>query len=76
MNTALSYKTNYKIGMGYRDTNALVAFLGYRLNNQFALGYSYDLKLGKFASNFGGAHEINVQYKFGYKVNASSPRGF
>jgi len=79
INALATYKSNYKGGLGFRSMDsALIIILGYRLNNQFTLGYSYDLNLGlnkTWRSSF-GSHEINVSYKFGYTVNASSPRRF
>jgi hypothetical protein len=62
--------------LGYRVGEALIILLGYNLNRQFSLGYSYDMNIGELSKNTSGSHEINVQYKFGYRVNASNPRDF
>ncbi len=75
MGTAI-YKSVYKAGLGYRSGEALIMAMGYQLNRQFSLGYCYDLSIGKIADYSFGSHEINIHYKFGYKVNASNPRGF
>jgi type IX secretion system PorP/SprF family membrane protein len=71
-----SYQNTFRFGLGYRSSKAMVIIAGYNLNRQFALGYSFDLNLGEL-SNFGTtSHEISLRYRFGYKVNASNPRGF
>ncbi len=70
------YKKSYKAGIGYRLGEALILFMAYELNRQFSLGYSYDLNIGKVGDYSSGSHEININYKFGYRVNASNPREF
>lgn len=78
INAMATYKKDYNAGLGFRSSDkAIVILLGYRLNNQFTLGYSYDLSFGnKLYQATSGSHEINLSYKFGYTVNASSPRRF
>ncbi len=71
-----TYKAAYKAGLGYRQKEAVMLLLGYNLNHQVAVGYSYDLTVGELKDYSSGSHEIQLQYKFGYKVNASNPRGF
>ncbi|MBA7715617.1 hypothetical protein ES703_124670 [subsurface metagenome] len=73
------YKNTYRAGIGYRYSEygeAFILIIGYNLNRQFSLGYSYDINIGKISDYTSGSHEINVQYKFGYSVNASNPRRF
>lgn len=70
------YKGAYKAGLGFRLHDAIIIAVGYQLNRQFSLAYSYDLGLWGAADYSNGSHEINLNYKFGYKVNASNPRGF
>jgi type IX secretion system PorP/SprF family membrane protein len=70
------YKHAYKAGVGFRLHEAIFLAIGYQLNRQFSLGYSYDFNIGKVLKLTSGSHEINVSYKFGYRVNASNPRDF
>jgi len=72
------YKDKYKAGLGYNSANTLVLLLAMDINPQFGFGYSYDLDFGGSQLNgeSSGSHEIHIHYKFGYKVNASNPRGF
>ncbi len=78
-NTMASYKHTYKAGLGYRsesdDRGALLMLVSYCLNRQFSIGYSYDMAIKKTDVK-SGTHEINIYYKFGYKVNAANPREF
>ena len=71
-----TYKAAYKAGLGYRQKEAVMLLLGYNLNHQVAVGYSYDLTVGELKDYSSGSHEIQLQYKFGYKVNASNSYKF
>jgi type IX secretion system PorP/SprF family membrane protein len=70
------FKDAYRAGFGYRHKEAIIMLVSISINRQFAVGYSYDLNIGETSDYTSGSHEINVHYKFGYKVNASNPRGF
>jgi type IX secretion system PorP/SprF family membrane protein len=77
INAVATYKKAYSAGLGFRTSdNALILLIRYSLNRQFSLGYSYDLLFGNTAKYSSGSHEINLFYKFGYKVNAANPRVF
>jgi type IX secretion system PorP/SprF family membrane protein len=67
---------SFKGGVGYRTNDAIIILIGYNINRQFSLAYTYDLNIGQLSNSTTGSHEIGVQYKFGYTVNASSPRYF
>jgi type IX secretion system PorP/SprF family membrane protein len=70
------YRNVYKVGVGYRSGDAIIFQVGYSFNRQLSLGYSYDLNTGDINQYTSGSHEINMQYRFGYQINASSPRYF
>lgn len=73
------YNRVLKASLGYRSgENALIILLNYQINRQFSLGYGYDATLFGSINSAGssGSHEININYRFGYKVNASDPRNF
>jgi len=76
VNAIAMYKNAYRAGLGYRLNDAMIILVGYNFNRQFSLGYSYDVSIGNTSSYSSGSHEINIQYKFGYKVSASNPREF
>jgi type IX secretion system PorP/SprF family membrane protein len=70
------FRNSLKGGVGYRTNDAIIIMIGYNINRQFSLAYSYDINIGQLSNYNSGSHEIGVQYKFGYTVNASSPRHF
>jgi type IX secretion system PorP/SprF family membrane protein len=70
------FRNTFKGGVGFRTNDAVIIDLGYNLNRQLAIVYCYDINIGKLSKYTSGSHEINLQYKFGYTVNTSSPRHF
>ena len=48
---------------GLNNHDALIALVGYRIDN-FSIGYSYDLTISKLGADSGGAHEISISYQF------------
>lgn len=71
-----AYYKNFGLGFSYRTNDAVVFLLTYSINDQFSIGYSYDLTLSKLKTYNNGSHEVMLKYEFGYKVNATSPRYF
>lgn len=51
-------------GFSYRNQDALVGFLGFKIWKRFIFNYSYDLSTNAFNSNQDGTHEIIVGYRF------------
>jgi type IX secretion system PorP/SprF family membrane protein len=70
------FRDCYKGGIGFRTHDAIIVLIGYNLNRQFSVAYTYDINIGRLSNYTSGSHEIGLQYKFGYTVNASSPRHF
>jgi type IX secretion system PorP/SprF family membrane protein len=67
------------LGATYRTGDALAALLGFQINNQFMIGYSYDWSYGLKTFKYnGGSHEIMFRYDFSFKdkEKVSSPRYF
>lgn len=76
INCVGEFRNTFKGGVGFRSNDAIIILLGYNVNRQLALVYCYDINIGKMSKYTSGSHEINLQYKFGYTVNTSSPRHF
>jgi type IX secretion system PorP/SprF family membrane protein len=70
------FRDSIKGGVGYRTRDAIIVLLGYDLKRQFSIAYTFDINIGELSHSTSGSHEIGLQYKFGYTVNASSPRHF
>jgi type IX secretion system PorP/SprF family membrane protein len=73
LNMQCSLINKFFIGTSYRNNRAFVGILQFQINNQFRIGYSYDLELGNLGNLSNGSHEIMLRYEFRYKVNAVSP---
>lgn len=71
-----AYYKNIGLGASYRTNDAVVFLLNYSINDQFNIGYAFDLTMSKLKTYNKGSHEIMLKYQFGYKVNAPSPRYF
>ena len=57
-------------GCSYRLNSAYIGFLGFNLNKDFRLMYSYDYDASKVLSIGGGSHEIGLCYIF-HKLNST-----
>lgn len=65
------------LGVGYRLNDAIACMLGWQVNSQFRIGYSYDYAVSKLSTFNSGSHEIQLNYTFAYKnKNYTSPRFF
>jgi type IX secretion system PorP/SprF family membrane protein len=67
------------LGANFRTGDALGPMLGYQINNQFLVSYSYDYSFGLQTGKYnGGSHEIMLRYDFIYKDKEKirSPRYF
>jgi type IX secretion system PorP/SprF family membrane protein len=76
INTNVFLGDHLEIGGSFRSGDALVGMVCYNINKQFRAGYAYDRTLSALKSTSRGSHEIMLQYEFGYKVQAMSPRYF
>ena len=67
------------VGAMYRTGDAVGALVGFNINNQFHVGYSYDWSYGlKTATYNQGSHEVLLRYDFAFfdKKQIHSPRYF
>jgi type IX secretion system PorP/SprF family membrane protein len=71
-----AYYKSFGLGFSYRSNDAVVFILNYSVNDQFSVGYSYDLTISRLSTFNNGSHEIMLKYEFGYKLNAPGPRYF
>ncbi len=55
------------LGASYRSGADASAILGFQINPQFIVSYSYDYALTKIQKYSQGSHEIALGYVFGYK---------
>lgn len=76
INSSFYIKDHLEIGASYRTNDAIVGIIGYNINKQLRVGYAYDRTLSMLKAYNKGSHEFMLQYEFGYKVEAMSPRYF
>lgn len=62
LNLHLDYKNFLGFGLGYRNTDALLAFVSLKINGQFALNYSFDYTLSKIQQVAKNTHEVSLRF--------------
>ena len=76
LNLHLDYKNFLGFGLGYRNTDALLAFVSLKINGQFALNYSFDYTLSKIQQVAKNTHEVSLRFstcKLKKSASASCP---
>lgn len=58
----LDIKTKLNIGLGYRNTDALILFIGTNLGDKMKMMYSFDFVLSKLRANSYHSHELTVVF--------------
>jgi type IX secretion system PorP/SprF family membrane protein len=76
INAYVIYRDKIWLGTSFRTSQSLIGLIMYQLNNQFSLGYSYDMGWGSSGKPLGGTHEIMIRYDFKYLLDVISPRYF
>jgi len=77
LNVNFLLKNKFWLGASYRSSNDVSAILGYQVNNQLLVSYSYDYSFSKIQKYSQGSHEITLSYLFSYKKrNVATPRYF
>jgi type IX secretion system PorP/SprF family membrane protein len=67
LNLGLYYvKGSFVAGLWYRAGDAFIALIGLQ-NDNFKVGYSYDITTSKLAGNTAGSHELSIQIQFDCK---------
>lgn len=64
------------IGVSYRTEDAIIFPVQFHVNDQFMIGYSYDMTLSPLKNYQFGSHELMIRYCFLQTVNAVNPRLF
>ena len=57
---------------GNPNRESLVMLMGYKQDN-FSIGYSYDLTLSKLGPSAGGAHELSIAYLLDFDFSLKKP---
>ncbi|MBL1278947.1 MAG: PorP/SprF family type IX secretion system membrane protein [Fluviicola sp.] len=62
LNLFLDIKNTIGLGVGYRNTDAIIAFLSIKINQQFAINYSFDYTLSDIQKGANNTHEISLRF--------------
>jgi len=75
INALVYYRKMIWGGLSYRTSSSVVFFLGYQINKEWRVGYSYDYTVGKMRRNAGGSHELMVACSFlGFNKDRVTPK--
>jgi type IX secretion system PorP/SprF family membrane protein len=58
----VDFNNRLGIGLGYRNTDALVILVGIKFKQQVAIYYSYDLTTSALRNGSGGSHELSISF--------------
>lgn len=73
----LLIKEMFWTGLSFRTGSAISLLLGYQVNNQFLVNYSYDYGVNQIQKYSQGSHEFVLSYLFAYKgKKVVTPRYF
>ncbi|HYG51957.1 MAG TPA: PorP/SprF family type IX secretion system membrane protein [Flavobacteriales bacterium] len=64
------------LGISWRIDDAIIIPAQIHVNDQFMIGYSYDMTISALKSYQFGSHELFIRYCFLKTVNAANPRFF
>lgn len=58
----VNIKNTFDIGVGYRNTDAVIFIAGYKLNQKFSIMYSLDLTTSALRNYSSNTHEISLSF--------------
>jgi len=76
LNLMFDIKNTIGLGIGYRNTDAVIALLNIKIKEQFSIAYSFDYTLSKIQLGGQNTHELSLRYttcKPAKKATASCP---
>ncbi len=59
----VTYQNMVWLGASYRTNDAIAAFIGYNFNDQFSIGYSYDMTVSAIRSFTDATHELSLGFR-------------
>ena len=62
INLHWDYKNTLGLGIGYRNTDALLAFFSIKIKEQFAVVYSFDYTLSDIQKGAKNTHEVSIRF--------------
>ncbi len=62
LNLHFDYMNRFGLGLGYRNTDALIAFASFKIRDQFMIMYSFDYTLSGIQKVSSNTHEISIKF--------------
>ena len=62
LNLMMDIKNTVGLGIGYRNTDAIIALLNIKIQEQFSISYSFDYTLSNIQLGANNTHEISLRY--------------
>lgn len=62
LNLIADFRNQFGIGIGYRNTDAVLAFLNFKFKEQFAIGYSFEYVTSSIGRNEYFSHELSLSF--------------
>lgn len=62
LNAHFDYKDLITLGLGYRNTDALMVIAQFKINGQFVIAYSFDYTTSSIQSASSNTHELSLQF--------------
>lgn len=66
------FQNKFGIGLGYRNTDAVMAFLNFKFKEQFAIGYSFEYVTSSLGRNEYFSHELSLSFSSCKTVGTST----
>lgn len=70
----LDYRNTLSLGLGFRNTDALMLFAQIKIQEQLSIGYSFDYTLSKIQLGAKNTHEVSIRFT-SCKVDRKSTTG-
>jgi type IX secretion system PorP/SprF family membrane protein len=62
LNVLVDLRNQFGVGLGYRNTDAVMAFLNLKLKEQFSIGYSFEYVISSLGRNQYFTHELSLSF--------------
>jgi len=62
LNLNLDIKNMVNLGLGFRNQDALIFMLGFKVKQQFSIQYSYDVTISSLQKVSSNTHEISIGF--------------
>lgn len=72
LNLMLDFSNRFVTGLGYRNTDALMIFAGFKLSPRFTIHYSFDFTLSDIQQVSSNTHEFSLIFNTCKKENTST----